>query len=66
MMKYLLNLILLLFIILCFGLPLANWGAFVTILVAIYAIFLKKINTKPILWFFAGLLIISLFLIKIN
>ena len=64
MMKYLLNLILLLFIILCFGLPLANWGAFVTILVAIYAIFLKKINTKPILWFFAGLLIISLFLIK--
>ena len=64
MMKYLLNIILLLFIILCFGFPLANWGAFITILVALYAIFLNKINTKPILWLLSGLLLTSLFLIK--
>ena len=64
MMKYLLNIILLLFIILCFGLPLANWGAFITILVALYAIFLNKINTKPILWLISFMLLFSLFIVK--
>ena len=64
MKKYLLNVILVIFIILCFGLPLAKWGAFVTILAALYAIFLNKINTKPILWFFSGLIIISLMIVK--
>ena len=64
MMKYLLNIILLIFIILCFGLPLANWGAFITILVALYAIFLNKINTKPILWLISFMLLASLFLVK--
>ena len=64
MKKYLLNVILVIFIILCFGLPLAKWGAFVTILAALYAIFLNKINTKPILWFYSGLIIISLMIVK--
>ena len=64
MMKYLLNIILLIFIILCFGLPLANWGAFITILVALYAIFLNKVNTKPILWLISFMLLASLFIVK--
>ena len=64
MKRYLLNIILLLFIILCFGLPLANWGAFVTILVALYAIFLNKINTKPIMWLISCILLASLFIVK--
>ena len=64
MKKYLLNVILVIFVILCFGLPLAKWGAFVTILAALYAIFLNKINTKPILWFYSGLIIISLMIVK--
>ena len=64
MKRYLLNIILLLFIILCFGLPLANWGAFVTILVALYAIFLNKINTKPIMWLISCVLLASLFIVK--
>ena len=64
MMKYLLNIVLLLFIILCFGLPLANWGAFITILVALYAIFLNKVNIKPILWLISGVLLISLLIVK--
>ena len=64
MKRYLLNIILLLFIILCFGLPLANWGAFVTILVALYAVFLNKINTKPIMWLISCVLLASLFIVK--
>jgi len=64
MKRYLLNIILLLFIILCFGLPLANWGAFVTILVALYAVFLNKINTKPIMWLISCVFIASLFIVK--
>ena len=64
MKRYLLNIILLLFIILCFGLPLANWGAFVTILVALYGIFLNKINTKPIMWLISCILLASLFIVK--
>ncbi len=64
MKRYLLNIILLLFIILCFGLPLANWGAFVTILVALYAVFLNKINTKPIMWLISCALLTSLLIVK--
>ena len=64
MKRYLLNIILLLFIILCFGLPLANWGAFVTILVALYAVFLNKINTKPIMWLISCALLASLLIVK--
>ena len=42
MKKYFLNIILLSLIILCFGLPLASWGAFIAILVILYAIILNK------------------------
>ena len=64
MIKYLLNIALLLLIILCFDLPLANWGAFITILVALYAIFLNKVKTKPILWLLSCVLLTSFLFVK--
>ena len=66
MKKYFLNIILLSLIILCFGLPLANWGAFIAILVTLYAIILNKtkLNTKTII--VSIILILSLTIIKSN
>ena len=66
MQKYFLNIIILLLIILCFGLPLSNWGAFITILVTIYAIILNKTIIKTNYLIASIAIVISLNLVKMN
>ena len=66
MKKYFLNIILLSLIILCFGLPLANWGAFIAILTILYAIILNKTRINSNVLIIALVLICSLNLIKNN
>ena len=59
-----LSVILLLFIILCFDLPLANWASFITILVTLYAICLGKISNHKFYWVYALVIILGLIIIK--
>lgn len=66
MQKYFLNIIILLLIILCFGLPLSNWGAFITILVILYAIILNKIIIKTNFLILSIGIVFSLTIVKIN
>ena len=66
MKKYFLNIILLSLIILCFGFPLSNWGAFITILVAFYAIILKKTKINANTLTISIVVLFSLILIKMN
>ena len=47
---YISSILLLLFIILCFDLPYANWSSFIAILIALYAICLNKIINNQIYW----------------
>ena len=66
MQKYFLNIIILLLIILCFGLPLSNWGAFIAILVILYAIILNKIIIKTNFLILSIGIVFSLTIVKIN
>ena len=62
--KSFLNITLLLFIILCFGFPLANWESFISILIALYAIFLNKVNHNKLNWLYSIIVLFSLLIIK--
>ena len=66
MQKYFLNIIILLLIVLCFGLPLSNWGAFITILVIIYAIILNKTIIKTNFLIASIVIVFSLNIVKMN
>lgn len=59
-----LSIMLILFIVLCFDLPLANWAAFITILVTFYAICLNKISDHKFYWIYALGIVLSTIIIK--
>ena len=59
-----LSVILLFFIILCFDLPLANWASFITILVTLYAIFLRKISNNKFYWIYSLGIVLCIIIIK--
>lgn len=61
---FFLNIIILLLIILCFGLPLSNWGAFITILTVMYAIILKKTKATTYLLLISITVVFSLNIVK--
>ncbi len=61
---YISSILLLLFVILCFDLPYANWSSFIAILITLYAIFLKKITNNQVYWLFATMIIISNIILK--
>ena len=57
---YISSVLLLLFIILCFDVPYANWYSFIAFLIALYAICLNKIIKDKIYWLLAFGIILSL------
>lgn len=66
MQKYLLNIILLVLIILCFSLPLSNWAAFIAILATFYAIILNKTKVKINVLILSIVIVFSLNIVKNN
>jgi len=51
-------------VILCYGLPLANWASFIALSTALYALVLNKINNRKILWYISLIIVGSLLITR--
>ena len=63
-MFFLKGMFLILLIVLCYGLPLANWASFIALSTALYALVLNKINNRKILWYISLIIIGSLLITR--